>query len=535
MKKHMFNSAITASVSIIILLVLSYALPCLRAQAAESDPVCWGVFVGVSEYSTSPNVVYADDDARALYEIFSPVWGTSHTRVLIDSVATEAAILDAISWMSANANANDTVTFTFSGLGVTPGAIGPSDFTPVNGGLTATQLADAFASVRAQKILIILDCDYAGKFRVSLSKEGRVLMLSSTVQEKSEESPEFQHGVFTYFILQALNNFDAYDTNQNHELSVEEIAPYANEMTANVVNIQHPILDDRVNGELPLLTSFSFVLSTNLPSGVTVVTLDDVDYTSAPVARLWVPGSTHTMTVPDVVNVDSGTRYTFSSWRDGNTSVDRTIFKGPYTANFRLEYLLTVTSPYGETTGTGWYITGANANFSVTSSVETAYIRRFFTGWSGDFTGTSPAGSLMMNAPKTVTADWRTEYLLTLDSEYSSPSGAGWYDEGESVNISIESVSGFPVRQIFDGWTGDFSSTEASTVITMDSPKAIVATWHTDYFWVYILVAIVVVLVAVVIYILIRLRVFRRLVTPSNRPRHVKIYPPSPPQSRSKR
>jgi hypothetical protein len=273
----------------------------------------------------------------------------------------------------------------------------------------------------------------------------------------------------------------------------------------------------------------------DLPAGTAVLTLDDVDYTSAPVAQLWVPGSTHTMTVPDGVNVDSDTRYIFSSWQDGNASVARTISKGPYTANYRLEYLLTVTSPYGETTGTGWYNNGSNANFSVTSSIETAYIRRYSTGWSGDFTGTSLAGSLMMNAPKTVTANWRTEYLLTLDSEYSNPSGAGWYAEGESANITIEPVLGFLIRQIFDGWSGSFSSTEASTVITMDSPKAVVAAWHTDYFWVYILVAIVVVLVAVAIYLLIRLRVFRRLITPSARPRRIKIYPPSPPQSRSKR
>jgi hypothetical protein len=532
MKKHLFNRAIIAFIAIMILLVISFTLPCLPAQADESYPECWGVFIGVSDYSTNTDLVYADDDARELYEVFSPVWGTSHTQVLIDSVANEAEILNSVAWLAANADINDTVVFTFSGLGVAPGAICPSDFTPARGGLTTTQLADAFASVKAGKILIILDSGYAGKFRTSLTKEGRMLMLSSTVQETSKESSEYKHGIFTYFILQALGDFDAHDTNQNYELSAEEIASYANEMTLQAISNQHPVIDDRIDGELPLLTKCTFALNMSLPAGATVLTLDNVNYLSPPDPLLWIPGSIHTMTVPDIVNADSGTRYVFIGWNDDNTSATRAVSKGSYVANYGLEYLLTVTSPYGETTGTGWYSSGTIIDFSVTSSIETTYTRRYFTGWSGDFTGTSPTDSLIMDAPKTVTADWRTEHLLILESEYGNPLGAGWYDEGASVNISIEYDKGFLVRQIFDGWSGDYTSAEVSTMVTMGSPKFVIAAWHTDYFWTYIIVAIVVFVVAVVTFLIIRFRVFRRLFPRPPKPRQVRVYRPSPPRSR---
>jgi uncharacterized repeat protein (TIGR02543 family) len=536
MKKHLFKSIITAFIAIIILLVLTFTLPCIPSQAAVSDPICWGVFVGVSEYMTNPDVVYADDDALAFYAALSPVWGTSHTRALIDSVATEAEILNSISWLAANARAQDTVMFTFSGMGVAPGAICPSDYDVVSLGLTTTELANAFAAVQARKILIILDCNYAGKFRSSLSQEGRVLMLSCGGGEKSVESPAYQHGVFTYFILEALNHFDTYDANGDYELSAEEIAPYANAMTTNVNGLQHPILDDRLYGELPLLAKFDFALNNDFPAGTIILTLDGIYYLSPPDTQIWVPGSTHTMTVPEIVNVSNDTRYIFTRWNDGIALLDRTISKGSYSTNYRLQYLLTVTSPYGETAGSGWYTSGANANFSVTSAIETADTRRYFTSWSGDFTGTSASGSLLMNGPKTLTANWRTEYLLTINSEYYMPSGAGWYDAGETVYISIDPEHGFLTRQIFDGWSGDITGTAASISITMDSPKTITANWHTDTLQLYILTASiisVVVLIGSITAIIILLRRKKATPPPTAAASPTEIPPPPPATPRS--
>jgi hypothetical protein len=531
MKKHLFHVTFTALITMALLLVISLALPCLATQSDVSDPICWGVFVGVSDYSINPDLVYADDDAQGLYAALSPVWGASHTKLLVDSVATRTAILNAINWMATNARPQDTLTFSFSGLGVAPGSICPSDFIAPSGGITTTELANAFAAVKAQKILIILDCNYSGKFRISLSKEGRVLMLSCGAGEKSIESSQYQHGVFTHFILEALNHFDTYDANHNYELSAEEIASYANGMTTNVSNLQHPILEDQVSGQLPLITKFVFSLNDNLPAGTTILTLDDVDYLSPPGAQFWVPGCTHTMTVPDIVYVDNSARYIFMGWEDDSTLPARIISKGLYSTNYRLEYLFIVTSPYGEATGTGWYISGSTVDFSVTSSIETPNTRRYFTSWSGDSTGTSPAASMYMDAPKTVNANWRTEYLLTLHSAYNTPSGAGWYAAGATANISIEPNQGSLTRQIFDGWGGDISSTVSSATVIMDSPKTITARWHTDNSSLNMLIVVIVVVAAVlvvgVVLVIILLR--RKKTTPPPTAATLPSQPPPPP------
>ena len=495
MNKLFLNKTITAIIAIIMLLVISLALPCLPAKAAESGPVCWGVFVGVSNLFTSENIIYADDDARALYDTLSPIWGAAHTMELIDSQASRVEILKAVGWLASNAGPNDTVVFTFSGQGAAPSAICPSDFTPWNGGLPASQLADAFAPVKAKRILIVLDSDYSGQFMNSLAKPGRVLMLASTVGERAKESSVYQHGIYTYFILQTLNNFTTYDTNHDYELTIREIAPYASEMTTSVNYEQHPLLYNGVDGEFPLLAKFDFALNMNLPAGTTVLTLDDVAYETQPISQIWVPDTAHTMTVPGTVNVGADTRYIFVGWKDGISSNTRTVFKGSYVANYILEYHLTVYSPLGETTGTGWYNNASSASFLVTSSIETENTRQFFTSWSGDSTSTSPAGSLIMNTPKTVTANWRTEYLLKLDSAYGNPTGAGWYVAGETVNISVEPPPGFFVRQMFNGWSGDITSAEANANLIMDSPKIVFATWRTDYFWLYIVVAIAIVII----------------------------------------
>jgi uncharacterized repeat protein (TIGR02543 family) len=72
-------------------------------------------------------------------------------------------------------------------------------------------------------------------------------------------------------------------------------------------------------------------------------------------------------------------------------------------------YYLTVVSDYGDPQGEGWYDSGSTATFSVTSPVGTI-ARHFFTGWGGDSTATTPTVNILMDEPKTVTANWRTDY-----------------------------------------------------------------------------------------------------------------------------
>jgi hypothetical protein len=87
-----------------------------------------------------------------------------------------------------------------------------------------------------------------------------------------------------------------------------------------------------------------------------------------------------------------------------------------------------------------------------------------------------------MNAPKTATANWKTQYYLTVTSAYSTPSGSGWYDSGSTAYASLDNGTDSgtgDVQYIFTSWSGDASGTvySQSNGITMNGPKTATANW----------------------------------------------------------
>lgn len=222
------------------------------------------------------------------------------------------------------------------------------------------------------------------------------------------------------------------------------------------------------------------------------------------------------------------------------------------------------TSPSGIVTvnGNGTYNQGTSASFSVTSLIvlKSANQRYVFSSWSGDFSGTAPSGTLMMNSaksvvanyqiqsylkisvdpqgvttpagegwyvstdsitvdpvpssipggdgtryvfqqwtidnapvsgnplqvamsnPHTVVAHYKTQYMLTVFSDYGIAQGTGWYDAGSSAAFSVttEVDTSYGVKQVFERWTGDTQTTSANAAITMDSPHTVRAVWRTD-------------------------------------------------------
>lgn len=96
---------------------------------------------------------------------------------------------------------------------------------------------------------------------------------------------------------------------------------------------------------------------------------------------------------------------------------------GPVTleGRYKTEYYLNVTSPIGKVEGSGWYMKGSIASFSVDRSSVPAEgllgllgLKRSFVQWVGsnDFLGApvEPQGSVMMNRPVTIEAIWQDDY-----------------------------------------------------------------------------------------------------------------------------
>jgi hypothetical protein len=493
----------------ILLSILAIVLPVLlpaaftaTARGAVSRPECWAVIVGISEYIYEADLLYAADDATDLAQSLSPAWGQDHARLLLDHQATKGTIMTALDWLIEHEDADDTVLFFFSGHGYHGGYLAPADAYYQEKGISPGELDAKLRLLDSRRVVVVLDTCYAGAF-ASLGTSGRLVLMSSGGDEDSNESIYLEHGIFTDCVLQALENFNLADTNRDYQLSGEEVMAYSRTRMTQYAPTQHPVLADGDTAELGLLDRFVFTTKLEKPYSIDVLRVDDWVYTSP---RLWVPNTGHNLSLIAQVDTGKGTRYVFTTWSDGITSPSREIrHGGEYEAYYNTEHRLTINSAFGAPVGAGWYIAGAPAGISV-ASVDEPTVRHICTGWSGDITGTEAAASLTMDAPKTVTANWRTDYLVTVGSAYGQPGGAGWYGEGSTATISVNPIQGIIIRQIFAGWSGDFIATEATDVVTVDAAKYILATWRTDYIQFYILVAGFVVLLVVVLGLVLKRR-----------------------------
>ncbi|MGB9023123.1 MAG: hypothetical protein WCC94_06780 [Candidatus Bathyarchaeia archaeon] len=194
-----------------------------------------------------------------------------------------------------------------------------------------------------------------------------------------------------------------------------------------------------------------------------------------------------------IVPAGADQRYVFSHWSgdfsgsapSGAVTMDsaKTIV-----ANYRIEnYLKVSVDPPGITYATGedWYASGDSVSIgAVPSQIPGGDgIRYVFQHWIVDSVPVSGNPiEVTMDVPHTVVAHYRTQYLLTVSSEYGAAQGGGWYDAGDSAGFSVTTQveTGYGVRQVFDRWTGDVESSFSTGTIIMDSPHNVRAVWRTD-------------------------------------------------------
>ena len=216
-----------------------------------------------------------------------------------------------------------------------------------------------------------------------------------------------------------------------------------------------------------------------------------------PVAGVgWYPAGTWArISAKDIVPGGAGTQYRFDSWSGATFSADPHEASNSVLmdsskaikANWVTQYKLTVSSTYGNPVGDNWYDAGSVATASVTTPVEGGIDTRYvFTSWTGDLTSTSPTVTITMNGPHTLTANWKTQYYLTINpNEGTIDRSSDWFDEGSSVTVSATAVANevpSQSRLSFVGWSGDVTSTSPSVTVVMDSPKTLTANWDAQYY-----------------------------------------------------
>jgi hypothetical protein len=200
--------------------------------------------------------------------------------------------------------------------------------------------------------------------------------------------------------------------------------------------------------------------------------------------------------------VSNGVRYNFSFWDVDGLSQGKGVnsinvfmdANHTATAHYILQYYLTVNSPYGTSSGAGWYDAGSTAYATLDIGIldHENGIRRVFTNWGGDASGTyyTQSNPIIMDNPKTAIANWKTRCYLTVSVDPPGISvivGEGWYDEGTNVNLTASEyiLAGIAtgVRYRLSYWDVDGTSKlDNPIMVTMDAHHTATAHYILQYY-----------------------------------------------------
>jgi len=220
------------------------------------------------------------------------------------------------------------------------------------------------------------------------------------------------------------------------------------------------------------------------------ISIDDssVETDSNGVITVSVLPGVHNIEAQSPIQVSERSRGLFDRWGDGNFSNPRSLNISGDTslsAEYKIQFYLTITGNGGVVSGEGWYDQGVTVNATAVSpcNVVENQRRMVFTSWSGDFNSESASLTFTVDSPHSLNATWTLQYYLSIASSFGEPQGEGWYDSGSSAAFSVVSPvdHGNRTRRIFSEWSGDYAGNELSGSISMDSPKRLLADWKTEY------------------------------------------------------
>jgi hypothetical protein len=207
----------------------------------------------------------------------------------------------------------------------------------------------------------------------------------------------------------------------------------------------------------------------------TVLTIDGTGYktTGFPVFFWWNQSTTHNFAFQSPLTVTpSAKRYVWNSTSALSSLQSDSITvsaSSNITGNYKTQYYLTMSTNFGTTNlSNGWLEAGESIAASVTSPVSGQVGTRYVcTGWTGtgsvSTSGTTACVTFTINAPSSITWNWKTQYLLTIRTDPAglspqpniSPQGP-WYDNGTLVTCTAQIISGYAL----DHWTVDEESWE---------------------------------------------------------------------------
>jgi uncharacterized protein (TIGR03437 family) len=167
-----------------------------------------------------------------------------------------------------------------------------------------------------------------------------------------------------------------------------------------------------VPGGVKFVATYTPMASLTIDSAVAGMSvMVDGSSCATPCRVVHAPGTQVNVSAPLSVPVSAGSRFDLTGWSNGAGPGDLALKLGTdpvtVTANYRLmNYLAAGSNPAG---GVSWSMQPASGDgyydAQVTVNVSAAPLPGYrFRAWSGDLTGSSPAGSIAMSAPRSIQA-----------------------------------------------------------------------------------------------------------------------------------
>jgi len=266
--------------------------------------------------------------------------------------------------------------------------------------------------------------------------------------------------------------------------------------------------------------------TTNITCNLRIITTDDVGNplkninvniddiyklktNSYGVCEILIIGGIHNITIQEVMEFNNNTRMQFHMWSDGylNSTYTENL-TGDFTLIAIYKYYYKVKIKTSELMGnveipisindekwnlssreeiTLWVCKDYMLNIGFPEVVylndEIRYVLKEITT-SNEYRYKLQPLSCIVKAPMIIDIHYQLQYLVQIISNYGEPYGYGWYDEGETACVGLNSDIYYynqSIRYIFERWSGDLNTSKINFTINVDKPKRIIALWNEQY------------------------------------------------------
>ncbi|MDE1845796.1 MAG: hypothetical protein KGH53_00725 [Candidatus Micrarchaeota archaeon] len=197
------------------------------------------------------------------------------------------------------------------------------------------------------------------------------------------------------------------------------------------------------------------------------------------------------LSAPQTVQLNATARMMFTGWQGvglgsytgaANSVLVTMSGNVTETALWQKQYYFNASSAYGTTFGSGWYYNGSAVSYGLKSNVTqtSATSRQVFAGWSNGNGAVN--GTLVLTKPGAASASWNVQYLVSVQSQYGSVAGSGWYNNNSVAQISISSntmVTNVSTKLGFYQWSN--GNKNKSFSITVGGPLLLSAQFRNLY------------------------------------------------------